>query len=158
VSKSHSCVGKSQFSYVKIILCVCKSHFACQSHTLRVEITFRVWKSYSACINYTRVCRSHTQNPKIACWNHILCVEITLMCVEISLLCVEIALCLWESHYFGLKSHYVCENRTLREYITLVHVVLTLRIQIMRVEITFCVWKLHSCVWKSHFFVNLKRW
>jgi hypothetical protein len=58
--------------------------------TLRVEITLCVWKSHSACINHTRICREchiHTltcQNYTRVCGNHNLrvkphSVEITLV-------------------------------------------------------------------------------
>jgi hypothetical protein len=34
-------------------ICACQNHTACDKYTLRVEISLCVWKSYSACINYT---------------------------------------------------------------------------------------------------------
>jgi hypothetical protein len=105
VSKLHSCVCKSHFTY-EITLLGWKSHSACQNHTLRVkvtlvrveiilvhvvitfvpycvwkhtlrtEITLFVWKLHSAWTNHT-----------CECWNHTFRSETTLCVI------------LWSSHY-----------------------------------------------------------
>jgi hypothetical protein len=59
------------------------------------------------------------------------------------------------------KSHFACENRTLRVEITIERVEITLeRLEIIleRVKITICVLKSHSYVLKSHSACVLKNW
>jgi hypothetical protein len=141
---------------------------------VRVETTFCVWKSHSACINDTL----HVEITLVRIDITVVSVVRTFVRVKITLH-VEILLCVYISHsmcrnrscvYLNhsrkcrkhicvCQNHTACGNYTLRVEITFVRVKITIvsivitfvSVKItLRVEIALGVYKSYLCVLKSH--------